>query len=284
MRVVWVYENIEKSSKFYSKLNILLLLSSVSLWRRNHKDDICTLYADDLTIDTLNTLKVIGFWDEIKPIPNPRKINKEVFWASSKLQVLAGIREPVILMDHDTHVYKPIKHLLTDSKVYVCNYELGKGYYPSTVDKYIQQLSYKPRWETDSVNVAFLYLPDYKFTNEYASLSLQIMEELSALKAPNPQYLIFSEQLLLFHLLEKYNIPNASIISTDWDCKEWDWGNNNKKGIWNYYESLVYFKHYGPDKGKILESRDGENYNAEINNLLNCINFPNLNIDLLPKK
>jgi hypothetical protein len=187
-------------------------------------------------------------------------------------------------MDHDTHVYKPLKHLLDKDTVYVCNYEVGKGYYPTSIDPYLQKLSYTPRWETNSVNVAFLYLPDPVFTKEYANLSLKLMEELTELNAPNSQYLIFAEQLLLHHLLEKYSVNNKSIISTNWDCNEQKWGSNHKLGIWEYLNSLTHFKHYGPDKGKIFDSRDGENYNTEITHLLNCINFPNFNLDLLHKK
>ena len=284
MKVIWVYENIDQSPKFYSKLNILLLLASVNLWRRNHREDTCVLYADDMTIDLLDRLKVVEYWHQIRSIPNQREINKKVFWASSKLQVLADVTEPVIIMDHDTHIYKPIKHLLDSDTIYVCNFENGKGYYPSSVDSYVRQLSYKPRWEVDSVNVAFLHLPDPIFTQEYAQLSLKLMEEFTKLKAPNPQYLIFAEQLLLWHLINKNEKKVKSVISTDWDCKEWDWASDNNKGLWNYLESLTKFKHYGPVKGKIFDSRDGEDYNVEIAHLLNCINFPNLNLELILKK
>lgn len=284
MKVVWVLENIDNNRAFYSKLNILLLLASVSLWKRNNCEDKCILFADEMTIDLLDRLKVLEFWDSIKLLKSKARINKKVFWASSKVEVLTQIDEPVIIMDNDTHVYKPIKHLLETNTVYVTNYEQGKGYYPSTVDKYIQQLSYKPRWNVDSVNVSFLYLPDPKFTNLYANLSLQIMEELTAAKAPNPQYLIFSEQLVLKHLLDREKVKNKSIISNYWDCKAWDWGEEHTNGIWKYIDSLTLFKHYGPDKGPILDSRDGFSYSAEIQNLLHCINFTNLNLELIPKR
>ena len=64
MKIIWVLENIkdnQNSFDYYinSKLNVLLLLASVNLWRRNHPEDTCVLYADDITIDALNRLKVI---------------------------------------------------------------------------------------------------------------------------------------------------------------------------------------------------------------------------------
>ena len=287
MKIIWVLENIKKNyntNDYYinSKLNVLLLLASVYLWKKNHREDTCILYADDLTIDTLDKLQVLDFWDVIKPLPKSRRINKDVFWAASKVEVLAQINEPVIIMDNDTHVYKPLKHLIEPDTVYVCNIEEGKGYYPNSINKYVQQLSYKARWKNESVNVSFLHLPDPTFTKEYAELSLKLMEEFTAMGAPNPQYLIFSEQLLLKHLLEKNKIKYKSIISTTWDCKEWKWGKDNDRGLWPYYGSEMYFKHYGPLKGYILGNKADQNYNREIEHLLNCINFPKLNLSLIP--
>lgn len=284
MKVVWVLENIEKNKNFYSKFNILLLLASTHLWRKNHPEDTCFLYADDMTIDTLDKLKVLEFWHEIKPIPNPRKINKSIFWASSKLQVLADIHEPVILMDNDTHVFKPIKHLLDLNKTYVTNYEVGKGYYPLTADQYVKKLSYKARWKSESVNVSFLNLPDPEFTKRYAETSLQIMEEFTVLKAPNPQYLIFAEQLLLRHMLDEEGREHDSIISTLWDCKAWDWGEESSKGLWTILESEQFFKHYGPLKGRYLDNKEGFKYEDHLTYLLNCINLRNLDLTKIPKR
>lgn len=284
MKVVWVLDNIENSKYFYGRLGILMLITSVSLWKRNHREDTCVLYADDLTIDTLGNLKLLDFWDRVKPIPNPKRINKNIFWAASKLQVLSEIQEPIILMDNDTHVYKPIKHLLDLDKYYVTNFEIGRGFYPTLIDPYISKLSYRPRWETDSVNVSFLNLPEPEFTRNYANLSLQLMEELTELKAPNSQYLIFAEQLLLKHLLTREDKQYKSVIATYWDCKESTWIEDHKEGIWRIKEAGLFFKHYGPSKRHILDNTHNEDYNREIAHLRNCINFPSLDLSKISRR
>ena len=290
MKINWVLENIKKnknSNDFYvnSKLNILLLLASVNLWKRNHREDTCILNGDELTIDTLNRLEVLDFFDEVKLLPkSDRKIDRDVFWAASKLEVLSKIDYPTIIMDNDTHVYRPLKKHMDLSKVYVCNLEKGKGYYPTAIDPKVQKLSYKTRWKTESVNVGFLNLPDPDFTQRYANESLKMMEEFTAMKVPHSQYLIFAEQLLLKHMLVKENIEHRSIISTTWDCKQWEWGEDHDKGIWPIYESEVYFKHYGPLKGWIKDSKADQNYEREIAHLLNCINYPNLDLSSIPNK
>ena len=290
MKINWVLENIKKnknSNDFYvnSKLNILLLLASVHLWKKNHREDTTVLYGDDLTINTLERLNVLDYFDIIKPIPDTgRKINKDVFWAASKLEVLSQIDEPIIIMDNDTHVYRPLKQHLDLSKVYVCNFEKGKGYYPTAIDTRVQKLSYKTRWKTESVNVGFLNLPDPEFTRRYANESLKMMEEFTAMGVPHSQYLIFAEQLLLKHMLLNENIEHNSIIATTWDCKEWKWGEDHDKGVWPIYESEVYFKHYGPLKGWIKDSKADQNYDREISHLLNCINNPKLDLTSIPNK
>jgi len=289
LTVIWVLENIKKnynSNDYYidSKFNVLLLLASVHLWKKHNRDDKCVLYADDLTIDFLNKHRLLEYWDSIKTLPKPRRINKDIFWAATKVEVLAELNEPAIIMDNDTHFYKPVKHLLDLDKVYVCNLEEGKGYYPTFIDEYVSKLSIKERWKPSSVNVSFLNLPDPDFTKEYAEMSLKMMEEFTSLKAPNSQYLIFSEQLLLRHLLDKKNIEYNSLISNYWSCKDWDWGSEHDKGIWTAEESEVYFKHYGPLKGWYLNNKKGFSYVNHIKHLENCINLPNLDLSSLPRR
>lgn len=237
-----------------------------------------------MTIDLLDRLKVLEVWDKIKPLPNPRKIDKSIFWASAKLQVLAQQTEPLILMDNDTHVYKPLKQYLDLSKVYVTNYEIGKGYYPTAIDPFIRKLRYRPRWKTESVNVSFLNLPDPEFTKRYAEKSLGMMEELTFHKAPNSQYLIFAEQLLLRHMLDKEEIEHRSILTEYWDCKKWDWGEKHNKGLWTEEEAATKFKHYGPLKGWYLNNQQGFSYNDHIQHLLNCINISNLDLSDIKKR
>jgi len=284
LNVIWVLENIEKNKDFYSRFNILLLITSTILWKRNHPEDICILYADDITIDLLDRLKVLEIWDKIKNLPNPINVNKTVFWASAKLQVLAEVDTPVILMDNDTHVYAPIKKYLDTSNVYVTNYEIGKGYYPTSIDPYVRKLSYRPRWKTESVNVSFLQLPNPEFTRKYANQSIQMMEEFTLHKAPNPQYLIFAEQLLLRHLLNKEEIIYRPLITNSWDCKGVKWKEDDNKGLWKVEESRKYFKHYGPEKKYILQSIYGENYEREMKHLVNCINFHNLDLSSIKNR
>lgn len=282
MRVIWVLENIQEDEEFYSRFNILLLLASVSLWRKNHLDDTLCLYADELTQELLTKLNVNYLWDEIITYSHTRNIDRSVFWACNKVAVLNQQAEPCVILDNDSLVFKPIKHLL--DKVTVSNLEYGKGYYPGNLDPYIKKLSIKKRWKTDSLNVSFLYFPDVEFLKRYTDKALKLMEEFTEMKAPNSQYLIFAEQLILRDMLDTENIPYQSLVSTQWDCGKWDWGKEHNKGIWPYPESELYFKHYGPLKSFVKENKTELGYEKECKLLYNCINIRNLDLSSIKNK
>ena len=275
LKTIWVYENIQEDVKFYSKLNVALLLASVTLWKKNHPTFECVLYCDSMTKNLLEELQVTHLWDSIILYKHELNIDRSVFWACNKVKVLTEQIEPCILMDHDSLVFKPIHEHLQD-KVLVANLEQGAGYYPSNLDTYVRQLDYKPRWTTDSLNVSFLYFPDPKFLNLYSTTSLQMMEDFTKMGTPNSQYLIFAEQLWLRHLLDREQIEYKSLLSDYWDCNAWDWGEKHNKGIWNLPEGNLYFHHYGPLKTYILGL--DEWYEREMKMLFNCINIKDLDL------
>lgn len=283
MRVIWVLENIEEDREFYSTFNTALLLASVTLWKKNHPEDYCVLYCDKLTETVLAELNVLHLWDEIIEYKHSRDIDRSVFWAVSKVEVLSYQTEPVILMDNDTLVFKKFSHLL-DNKVIVANLETGKGYYPGNLDKFVKRLSYRRRWKEDSLNVSFLYFPNVDLIKEYTSISLNMMEEFTKMEVPHSQYLIFAEQLLLRHLLDSNNIPYKSVIKNNWDCNNLKWGAVHEKGIWEFPESELYFRHFGPLKSMIINGKATTTYEEELEILLNCINIPKLDLTGLHKK
>jgi len=119
LKVIWVYENINKKEDHYSKFNLLVMFASVSLWKRNHPEDTAWLYCDWMTKELLQKLGVTSLWDNIELIDFNSPVNKEVFWASSKLHVLSLQKEPVIILDGDTLVFKPFIHHFKHNQVLV---------------------------------------------------------------------------------------------------------------------------------------------------------------------
>ena len=284
MRVIWVLDNVKGEASFYSKLYTLILRASIRQWKKFYPDDTCVLYCDELSRETLKLTNTLQFWDKVILYKPNYKINRKVFWAAAKLEVLSLQTEPCIIVDNDFHIFSPIKTYLDPNKFYVHNIENGKGYYPGYVDDYVRKLSYTPRWQTESVNVSFLQLPDPKFIKEYAAGSIKLMEEFTAMDVPNSQYLIFAEQLFLRHMFDMKAIEFKSLVATYWDCDAWEWGEHHDRGIWPIYESEVYVKHYGPLKRWILADKADQNYDREVKHLTRCINFTDLNLAHIEKR
>lgn len=278
MKVIWVLENINKRLDFYSKFNTLLLLASIRLWKRNHPNDVCFFYCDELTYDFFKKLEVLHFWDEVIIFKPTNQIDKKVFWAASKLEILSKQDEPVLILDNDTLVYKPIKKFLDLNKVWVFNLEDGTGYYPTFYDQNVRNLSVKKRWKPNAVNVSFLFLPNPTFTQEYANLSLKFMTEFTNMGVDSSQYLVFSEQLLLRQMLDDNRIDYGSIVSNYEISAERKWGKTHSLGIWDENQYMEYIRHYGPYKNHLKEKKLEKEYFFELKSLFFSINFRNFHL------
>lgn len=270
MNTYWVYENIRKQSSFYNQLDVLLLLSSASLWKKHHPSFYCILYADSMTIDLLEEMNATRLWDKVKKLPSNNFIDKNIFWASSKLEVLRFIKGPSIIMDHDFLVYKNLEEYLTN-KPFFAYEEDGDGYYDTSWNPIINKVKdIVSRPKPHAINCCFCYYPDDSFTNFYAEQSLKLMEFFTKEKVPNSKYLIFAEQLLLKYLLDFHNIEYDTLLNEKWNAK-----NNiyelSDKGHISFYESNMVYRHYWMDKPKIKQSKDGYNLTEEITILKNIL-------------
>jgi len=270
LNTYWVYENIRKQSSFYNELDVLLLLSSTTLWKRNHPTFTCILYADNLTIELIESMNAVKLWDEIRTLPENKFIDKNVFWASSKLEVLRFIEGPSIIMDHDFLVYTNLEEHLKD-KIVVPVEEDGTRYYPTAYDPYmkaVKRLLNRPKLR--AINCSFLYFPHSSFANFYAEKSLELMVEFTKLKAPNSRYLIVSEQLLLKNLLDKHKVQYDSLMKAEWNCVDKEY-KEYPIGIYPLEECSTRFRHYWMEKAKIKKSKEGFDMKEEITILKNIL-------------
>lgn len=247
-----------------------MMFASVIQWKKHHPDFYCELHADELTISKFKELGSIKLWDNVELVKKNTAVNKSVFWASSKLQSLRFIKEPVIIMDNDFIVYKSFKEFIKDKPI-VAHDEDGIGYYVNTSDFYVKKVKHLiSRPTSDAINCSFLYFPDYKFANTYAKISLEIMEVFTRAKAPNSKYLIFAEQLLLKHLFNIHNIEYDSLVDSVYKCTTNQF-EGYTEGLIPLEQSHLFYRHYWKEKNKIRDNEDGFNYDEEIQQLENVV-------------
>lgn len=270
VNVIWVLENIKRHNNFYKQLDTALLLNSVIQWRKHNKDSKTILYCDELTYDFLDKLKAINLWHEVKKMPWMKTIDKDVFWASGKLQGISGIKEPSVILDNDFIVYSNFEKYL-GNKIIVGHDENGKNYYPGPMDDYVRRTrNYLNRPNHESVNCCFLYFPNAGFGRQYGLTSLDLMRKLTQIKAPNSKYLVYAEQLLLKHLIERHNQSYQPLVGDIWHCAENKWEKRNTGVIQSDNPQLL-FRHYWMEKNLIKDNRDGFSYDEEFSQLMRVI-------------
>lgn len=288
MEAVWVLENVKGDKAFYSKLELLILVASISLWRKHHPTHKTVLYCDEMTNNVLSKLGVINLWNEVRHLSYPEKINRKVFWSSCKTKVISNTKIPLVIVDHDFLIYTNIDEHLKDELVFTYN-EKSNNWYPKENSKANRALSNPIEYVNDlAANVSLFYLPDPEFAREYGNQTLQNHIEISAMEIQDlsANYMILSEQLMLKQWLSKREIPHKSLCRNIWDCKSIKYTLDEvDNGIWGHREIEKYCKHYGLDKTRIKENQEGFDYNQEIEFLYRCIKSTKLqNVEELKQK
>ena len=250
MEVIWVLENVIKSQNFYNQSRILLLVSSVSLWRKYHPDHKTVFYCDEETYNELNKLGILSLFHEVRNLSYPENIDRVVFWSSCKTKIISETKIPLCIVDHDFLIFTNIDQHLKDNVLYTYD-ESDKNWYPPKEDKYLDQLTTPIEREYSlAANVSLFYLPDPKFANEYGKQVLKNHIELTKMKVDNSKYMIASEQLMLKQWLNLKNIKHKTLHKNIFDNDKLLYQNiTHMYGIWGIKEAPSRYKHYG-----ILES------------------------------
>jgi hypothetical protein len=288
METIWVLENVKNNKSFYSKLELLILVASICLWKKHHPNHKTVFYCDDMTKEVLSDLDILNLWDEVRHLSYPEKINREVFWSSCKSKIISETKIPLIIVDHDFLVFRNLDAFIND-KVLFTYHERANTWYPKEKSRPNMSLTQPIKFINDfAANVSLLYFPDPEFAREYALRTLQnhiefsdmFIEDLSA------NYMILSEQLMLKQLLSKDNIPHVSLCKNVWDCNEISYTKEEiEEGILSHKEISLYCKHYGVDKSRFKSRQAGFDYDNEIEFLYRCIKSSKLiDIEQLQQK
>lgn len=265
MEIIWVLENVLKKRSFYNIPRVLLLVASVSLWRKYHPHHKTVLYCDEPTYQFLEEFNLLKLWDIIRSLSYPEKIDKIAFWSSCKTKIISETKIPLVVVDHDFLIFKNIDNILESNKVTYTYDEYGWNWYPKVDCEYNRKLSTPIKHSPYAANVSLFYLPNPKFANEYGKQTLKNHEELTSMGCKQTEFMIFSEQYMLKEWLVSRNIPHQTLNAHLFDNTKMKYSDEiHNIGVWSNKEASLSYKHYGVEE-KYLTPEDCQY-------LIRCIN------------
>lgn len=284
MNAVWSIENIGSDKVHLTEAEIATLIVSVSLWKKCNPNDTTILYCDKDWYLYFNLIDIIKLWDKVDYtlLEQKRKestINKNIFWAATKIVSLKATTAPVIHLDNDYFAIKKLSDYgLFESDVAVAFKEETKDFYisPEIATKGAEIKEIK-NYEGIAYNTSIMYFKDETVKNNYCDMVLKYMRDASLTYDINIHnkdgclYMIFAEQQLLGEFCATNNLGVKMMI------KEKFYPNNgyyldsqNMNGLFHIEDMDQYAGHLGEVKKEFRNNSDLSSKFAI--NLMNKIN------------
>ena len=263
MNVIWVAEDIKKDGTFkQSKPELMCTVSCVLFVKHYYPEFKRIFFVDDFTKEYYNQYGILELFDEVNNtlLNEPINIDKEIFWAASKVLAQRITPGPTITFDLDFRIYDDISKLgIFDSDV-SCLWleETNNEFYgkPENLLRY-PNLKWDFNWTNNALNVSFLYLKDEDFKNKYCDLALDFMKSSYGRipknlgKVQNNKFILFIEQYMLYQLSLVHNQKVKLLIDDFFPIKD---DIVSGCGV-NMTTCGNYFYHFGDHK-KLIDSNE----------------------------
>jgi len=281
MNVIWVAEDVKKDGTFkQSKPELMCTVSCVLFMKHYYPDFKRIFFVDNFTKYYYNQFGILELFDEVNDtlLNEPIDIDKDVFWAASKILAQRMTPGPTITFDLDFRIYDDISKLGVFDGDVSCLWleETNNQFYgsPENLLKY-PNLKWDFDWSDNALNVSFLYLKNEEFKNKYCDLALEFIRSSYGRipknldRVQNNKFILFVEQYMLYQLCLVNNQNVKLLIDDFYPIKD-----NLISGCGiNMSTCGNYFYHFGDHK-KLINSND-EFYWNEINR---CYEITNKNI------
>ena len=163
------------------------------------------LYADSTAWDYYDSLGMLDLWNggiDTETLDTvPGNIDQNIFWAAGKLLALRNEPAPVVLLDTDLIVWKPIEDILRKVEIAVLHREsLHPGtYLPKEYLKIRKDYQFDPEWdwEEPACNNALFFIADQAFKDYYTDCAIDFMTDNRELPKELVSQMVFAEQRIL---------------------------------------------------------------------------------------
>lgn len=212
MNAVHTLWNLPEGFDKNEEYSVLTMILSALMWRR-HNGEI-TLVTDTKGKEAILKAGLGYVWNNINTeLDNiPEEINPQVFWAAGKIYGLKNIKSPVVSIDTDFVVWKPLELEKLKSDICVIHREtLSRDIYPDV--KPYTDFDDGFSWETLPCNTAFFYVNNNLFLKEYLSYADRFMRACREEDCLKP--MVFAEQRLFSMIAEKMKIRIDTFSSVE---------------------------------------------------------------------
>ncbi len=275
MNVIWVSENINKSSQFkLDKAQILCTISNLLFIKHFNPNFNTIFFVDKTNKKYYSDLGILDLFDEVNDfiLDKPIKINKKVFWSAGKILAQRYTEGPTLTVDLDFRIFSDVKQLGVFNSDITClwleNIQNSEFYFNPEHGSSLFNIDKIHHWSKYALNVSFLYLKNEWFKNLYCDYILDLMEksfdviEYNENRIINNKPILFLEQYMLHQLsMEYYQQINLLIDNYENLPKNQNYLNSIGVSMSNCPN---YFYHYGDHK-KIFENKG-----IEFDNEISC--------------
>jgi hypothetical protein len=203
MKAVWAYGNNDWTKSFkFSKLELITVFASITLWKKFYPEVPTYLYCDESVKKYLTEVDLLQFWDNVDTsIHQTQDIyNRKAFWTIDKIRLFQHLETPFTFMDMDFYIKKRLSDYTNYD--YVCAFaENTKNYYPPYYDKTFKELNFPKEFtfKDTAHNTCFFYVRNSDVAKKYTDMCLSYMKQIND-KELTQGHSVFLEQTILYEL------------------------------------------------------------------------------------
>lgn len=216
-----------KNKVYTDDFDLYCTVLSALCWRRFNGE--ITLCCDSRFAGYYEKIGITDIWNDIKVCvaDDLEGINPLMFWAGGKILALRAVNAPVVMIDTDFIVWKPLEF---GGEIIAAHREnISEGIYPplsffKTKGHIIPDFSE----EVLPLNTAFFYVPNNDFKEFYTSQAIAFMKS-SENCGDFLKYMVFAEQRMAAMCADYTGTPVKTLLDKDFLFRpQWDfthlWG------------------------------------------------------------
>lgn len=270
MKVVWVYRDYRHAPERYrskvagdceiiSDREFRTFSGCLATWQLLAPKLIRTLYVDQSIYNFFNKKGILGRFDEIHVVNFEKELDNKwpgiTFFAAPKLWVISQQKEPFILVDTETMLFKPLSEWYHNDYHFITYEETN----PIRIEHWTSEdfVQYgKIRKELGSygiylqpsymINAGLTSWPDVNIANAVGNLMLTVCEKVCLSKTPFRFKWTFCEESIIRSLIYRY-VPESlvHIHSLDWKNLEFvEW--SSPETVPHVYEDFKWWAAHHP--------------------------------------